>query len=134
MADDSGPTLNVRIDEGGRTMQFGIINDGQLAAGIQVTAEELDRIIGGLVQIRSQMTPPVPETFSPEKSAHYTEATHYEVALNPTADDLILSLRNPGLGWLSFVMPIGRLEEIARHSREAQARVGASNDDTAQQS
>jgi hypothetical protein len=125
VADESGPSLNVRIDEGGRTMQFGIIKDGQLAAGIQVTAEELDRIIGGLAQIRSQMSPPVPETLFPERTTNYAEATHYDVILNPAApDEVILSLRNPGLGWLSFGIPLGRIEEIAHQGREVRARVG----------
>ncbi len=124
MTDQSGPRLELIPAEDGKSMRFAISNDGVLRAGITMSARQLDNLIMGMAQIRGQMEPEVPVKFPADAPTHGAQGTHYHYATDPFSGELILSLRNPGLGWLSFRLNATLLERMLDATRAAVKRLG----------
>jgi hypothetical protein len=113
-------------------MEIGFRNENDdLIVGATLDASTLDKVIAGLAEIRSKMTP-VPEHFPADLPTHTTTNCRYAVGLELRSGETLVSFRNIGLGWLSFRMPQAHLEEIARLGRESRLRLGAFHSDMKQ--
>ncbi len=129
MTDQSGPQLKLILDDDKKTMKFAISNDGVLRSGIVLSAAQLDQLIAGMAQLRAQMEPEVPIKFPEESPTHGAVGTHYHFGTDNYSGELILSLRNPGLGWMSFRLNVTLLERMLGVARTTARRLGLTEAD-----
>jgi len=139
----TGPQLALMLEPDMKSMHLRIGQDGKLLAGIVLGVDHLDGLIQNLEQIRQRMLPvppvtaapeepaltqpvtaqpaapepaspePVPTEFSPD-IAREIKGTHYDSGLSDTGQQLIFSVRDEGLGWLSFRFGARLLERMLR--------------------
>ena len=113
MAKSEHPTM-------GATLKFHLAPDRMMivfnvqggGAGVALTAEQLDNVMGGLAGIRSQMTPEVPQSFDPNMPTHRHNVTRYMFGLDPFSEEFLLSFRSPGFGWLTFPIASAEIEKM----------------------
>ncbi len=122
MADQTGPQLTMTLASDHKTMNLVIADQGKVRAGIVLSAEQLDQIIAGLVRLRGEMKPEVPTEFPERAPPPLLRGTHYHFALEAQSGRLTFSLRNPGLGWLSFRFDGPILERMLGLARAAHSR------------
>lgn len=135
------PQLALMLEPDLRSMHLRIGRDGKLLAGIVLAADNLDGLIENLTQIRERMLPapppqpapqqnslppqePTPTEFSPEL-AREIKGTHYDFGLSDNGQQLIFSVRDEGLGWLSFRFGTRLLERMLRVVNTATKRAGS---------
>jgi hypothetical protein len=111
-----GPQLNLILENDRKQVHLAITGDGKLHAGIVMTAEQLDHTMAGLAQIRSRMLPEVPTELAPGL-AREIKGTHYDFGIDQAAQELIFSLRDPVLGWLSLRFGAKLLERMLKIAR-----------------
>jgi hypothetical protein len=124
----AGPQLALMLEPDLKSMHLRIGRDGKLMAGIVLGADHLDGLIGNLTQIRERMlpTPParpvVPEPPAPPEPApaefsadiaREIKGTHYDFGISDSGQ-LIFSVRDEALGWLSFRFGARLLERMLR--------------------
>jgi len=139
----TGPQLALMLEPDMKSMHLRIGQDGKLLAGIVLGVDHLDGLIQNLEQIRGRMLPappvaaaseepapaqqapaqpaapeaatpePAPTEFSPDV-AREIKGTHYDFGLSDTGQQLIFSVRDEGLGWLSFRFGARLLERMLR--------------------
>jgi len=117
-ADKEAPQLNLILEKDRKQVHLAITGNGKLHAGIVMTADQLDHTIEGLFQIRSRMLPEVPTELAPGLSREI-KGTHYDFGLDTGTQELILSLRDPLLGWLSMRFGAKLLERMLKIARSA---------------
>ncbi len=100
MADPSAPQLNLLLANDRQTMHLTINGDGKLLAGIVLTADQLDRTIVALTALRGNMVPEFPTKLEGTE-ARAIKGTHFDFGIDETSKELIFSLRDRDLGWLS---------------------------------
>jgi hypothetical protein len=133
-----GPQLALMLEPDLKSMHLRIGKDGKLMAGIVLSAEHLEGLIGNLTQIRERMLPaplsqptalepavaksatqepapsePAPIAFSPD-IAREIKGTHYDFGITDKGQQLIFSVRDEALGWLSFRFGARLLERMLR--------------------
>ncbi len=141
LADPSqaGPQLALVLEPDLKSMHLRIGQNGKLMAGIVLSAENLDGLIASLGQVRERMLPapptkagtpwetapaqpvlahpapaaPVQTEFSPG-IAREIKGTHYDFGISDNGQQLIFSVRDEGLGWLSFRFGARLLERMLR--------------------
>jgi hypothetical protein len=121
-----GPQLALMLEPDLKSMHLRIGRDGKLMAGIVFSADQLDGLISNLVQTRERMphAPPVkqalaeaapaeagPTEFSPG-IAHEIKGVRYDFAISDSGQQLIFSVRDESLGWLSFRFDAPLLERM----------------------
>jgi hypothetical protein len=127
------PTLNVRITPNKAIMEINIVReDGDRIAGVTLTADQLDKVMAGLAQVRSQMTPEVPLEFPVGQPTHRHESSNYFFGIDPFSGVPLLSFRSPGFGWLIFGIDEAELQRMVRSLPEAKARLAKPHGDTKQ--
>jgi len=135
-----GPQLALMLEPDLKSMHLRIGKDGKLMAGIVLSAEHLEGLIGNLTQIRARMLPPPPAPLAaPEPVSTSTQSapaqpepaepaptefssdiareikgTHYDFGLGDKGQQLIFSVRDESLGWLSFRFGARLLERMLR--------------------
>jgi hypothetical protein len=122
--DQSGPQLKLILDDHKKSMKFAISNDGVLRSGIVLSAAQLDQLMAGMAQIRAQMEPEIPIKFPEDAPTHGAIGTHYHFGTDNYSGELVMSLRNPGLGWLSFRLNVSLLERMLRVAQATAKRLG----------
>jgi hypothetical protein len=65
-----------------------------------------------LADIRSKMTPEVPQQFPHGQPLHDHRGTNYLFGLDPFEGVALLSFRSPGFGWLSFSLEEVEIERL----------------------
>ena len=117
----AGPQLALVLEPDRKSVHLRIGQDGKLMAGIVLNTENLEGLMENLVQIRERMLPApsikplpastpavlpeAPESVSTEFSpglAREIKGTHYDFAISDNGQQLIFSVRDQGMGWLSF--------------------------------
>jgi hypothetical protein len=79
-------------------------------------ANGVEYLIHALCELRSQMTPPVPDSLKKavELDAPVLEIEHPTAHMGMTyAGELRICVRHPGLGWLAFRLPAQDVEGLA---------------------
>jgi hypothetical protein len=139
----TGPQLALMLEPDLKSMHLRIGRDGKLMAGIVLSADHLEGLIGNLTQIRERMLPapparttppepvaaptapveplrtePAPTEFSPDV-AREIKGTHYDFGISDNGQQLIFSVRDEGLGWLSFRFGTRLLERMLKVVRSA---------------
>ncbi len=127
----AGPQLALMLEPDRKSMHLRIGQDGKLMAGIVLGAENLDGLLASLAQVRERMLPappaqpapaqseplpeppPAPTEFSPG-IARDIKGTHYDFGVSDNGQQLIFSVRDEGLGWLSFRFGARLLERMLR--------------------
>jgi hypothetical protein len=156
MPEQSGPQLSLVLENDRKAMHVAIMRDGKVLSGVVLTAEQVDAAIVGIADVRSRMlpAPPVqlapvetapPEPVPPEPAppepapteffpgqAHEIKGSHYDFGIDENTQQLIFSVRDQGLGWLSFHFGVRLLERMLKVARSAQ-KPDASESDTEQQ-
>lgn len=105
-------TLNLQISPDSATILISVLRPKHKPAGVILTAEQLDNVMAGLADIRSKMTPEVPQSFLPDKPTHRHSATKYIFGLDPFSEQFLLSFRSPGFGWLTFSVAAAEVEKM----------------------
>jgi len=141
-----GPQLALMLEPDLKSMHLRIGRDGKLMAGIVLGAEHLEGLIGNLTQIRERMLPapaakaaapepaaapeaepaspgPAPTEFSSD-IAREIKGTHYDFGLSDNGQQLIFSVRDETLGWLSFRFGARLLERMLRVVNSAKKPAG----------
>jgi hypothetical protein len=133
-----GPQLALVLEPDLKSMHLRIGRDGKLMAGIVLSADHLEGLIGNLTQIRERMLPapparttvpepaatppttaapppaePAPTEFTPG-IAREIKGTHYDFGLSDNGQQLIFSVRDENLGWLSFRFGTRLLERMLK--------------------
>ncbi len=124
VSDKSGPQLKLIVDDDKKNMKFAITNDGKLRSGILLSAAQLSHLMEGMARVRAQMEPAAPIDFPEDAPPAAIDATHYHFGIDDESGALILSMRNPGLGWISFRLTVGVLERMLRVARITAKRPG----------
>jgi hypothetical protein len=119
MTDQSGPHLSLALGDDKKTMKVAIINDGTLRAGIVLSAEQLESLIAGLSQIRGNMDVPPAVSLKEDLPPRDAPNAQFHFATNTESGELVLSLRNPGGGWLSLRLTVRQLERMLGVARKA---------------
>ena len=115
--DQSGPQLKLILDDDKKGMKFAITTDGMMRSGIALSAPQLSHLMEGMARVRAQMDPEVPIAFPKDAPPSGIDATHYHFGIDDESGALIMSMRNPGLGWISFRLTVGVLERMLRVAR-----------------
>jgi hypothetical protein len=138
----AGPQLAMVLENDRKSMHLRIGKDGKLLAGLVLSADQVDGLLSGLAQVRGRMLPellfkPAPaqsapvepaEQAAPEPAptefsaavAHQIKGTHYDFGIDENTQQLIFSVRDQGLGWLSFRFGVRLLERMLKVARSAQ--------------
>lgn len=124
--------LNVQLRPDHATMEFNIVTDHRMLAGVILSAEELDRVMAGLADIRSKMTPEVPVSFQHDKPTHRHDATKYIFGLDPFSEQFLMSFRSPGFGWLTFPVGPAEIEKMYGQLQAHKSRPAAPHSDKKQ--
>lgn len=106
-----------------KSMHIRLGKDRKLLAGIQLDAEQLDGTIAALIEIRSKMQPFVPTNFADAPASRQVKGTHFDFGIDEGSKELILSLRDAGLGWLSLRFTARLLERMLKVARSASPSV-----------
>ena len=122
MTSQTAPQLGVAIEDDKRLMHVQILDGGKLKTGIVFNAVELDVVIARLIDVRAQMQPIVSEAVSEAPPPRNIKGTHFDFGIDGGSRELIFSLRDPGLGWLSLKFGTRLLERMLKIARSA-ARV-----------
>jgi hypothetical protein len=122
MADHPEPQLNLLLDDDKQTMHLTINGDGKLLAGIVLTAEQLDQMIAGLLSIRGDMAPEFPTTLGADDQIRGIKGTHFDFGVDEATRELVFSVRDPGLGWLSQRFGVSLLERMLKVARSFEKR------------
>jgi hypothetical protein len=100
--DETRSHLGVRMDDGkGASLE------------LSLDAEELDELIRHLSALRAQMSDPVPD--SPHSGVHpfiVNPSWRTYPQVHPELPGVGLGLRNPGLGWQMYLLPIKESEAL----------------------
>jgi hypothetical protein len=132
MTESKEATLNIQIGPDKATMAVTVLPPNGQSSGVVFTAEQLDRLMAGLADIRSKMTPPVPEEFPLGKPTHRHRATKYLFGLDPFSQEFLLSFRSPGFGWMTFPIALAAIERMWGQSQELKTRPATPHSDTKQ--
>jgi hypothetical protein len=137
-----GPQLVLMLEPDLKGMHLRIGQNGKLIAGIVMSANHLESLIENMIQVRAKMLPPpveaapvepalveaapaqevsappvqvepAPIEFSPD-AAREIKGTHYDFGLSDNGQQLIFSVRDEDLGWLSFRFGARLLERMLR--------------------
>ncbi len=119
MADGSRPELALLLEENRRQMHITINDDGRLKTGMVLTADQLDGTIAALCRIRSQMLPEIPVNYSPDLPVHEVKGTHFNFDVNVESGELVFTLRDASLGWLSQRFSARLLERMLKIAQSA---------------
>lgn len=145
-AGQAGPQLAMVLENDRKSMHLRIGKDGKLLAGLVLSADQVDGLLSGLAQVRGHMLPellfkpeqgqsapveqavPPTEQAAPEPAptefsaavAHQIKGTHYDFGIDENTHQLIFSVRDQGLGWLSFRFGVRLLERMLKVARSAQ--------------
>jgi len=133
----TGPQLALMLEPDMKSMHLRIGQDGKLLAGIVLNTENLDGLVASLAQVRERMLPappvqavpaqpapvqaepsppeprPAPTEFSPD-IAREIKGTHYDFGVSDNGQQLIFSVRDESLGWLSFRFGARLLERMLK--------------------
>ncbi len=126
MADPSAPQLNLLLANDRQTMHLTINGDGKLLAGIVLTADQLDRTIAALTALRGNMVPEFPTKLEGVKP-RMIKGTHFDFGIDETSKELIFSLRDKDLGWLSQRFGARLLERMLGIARSIETRRSATD-------
>jgi len=117
MADRPAPELTLDLANDRKSMRLALNSDGKIDAGVILNAEQYDQIIAAMMAIRAQMLPEVPTRFPVASATHGMEGTHYHFGYDPHSEQVILSLRNSGLGWISFRFEPDKFQALLDEAR-----------------
>ena len=92
-----------------------IVVDGEPLAHVIFDAPELEELLASLSVIRAQMAEGVPLTIDPGSRMLALVDPVWRHPHRTSPEGKALSLRHPGLGWLTFVFPDLEAEAIARY-------------------
>ena len=112
-----------------KTMAINIVTDQRPIAGVVLSAGELDAVMAGLADIRSKMTPEVPQEFPEGKPTHHHEATRYRFGFDPFSGTFLLSFRSPAFGWMTFPIAPAEVERMYGQMQELKSRPAAPQSD-----
>ena len=112
MADHGEPQLSLLLADDKETMHLTVNGDGKLLAGIVLSADQLDQVIAGLLTMRAHMNPPFPTKLGDGGEARPIKGTHFDFGVDDASRELIFSLRDPELGWLSQRFGVRLLERM----------------------
>jgi hypothetical protein len=141
-----GPQLGMVVENDRKAMHLRIGQDGKLVAGIVLSAEQVEGLMAGLSQVRDRMLPapeakaepapvepapveqatpdPAPTESAPTEFsaavAQQIKGTHYDFGIDANTQQLIFSVRDQTLGWLSFRFGVRLLERMLKVARSAQ--------------
>jgi hypothetical protein len=124
MAGDTDANLKLIMEPGNRLMHITINDGNKLKAGMVLDARQLDGTIGALIALRGQMEPSFPPSISTGTDRRTITGTHYDFAVDESSGELVFSLRDAGLGWLSLQFGARLLERMLRIARTAQESRG----------
>jgi hypothetical protein len=79
--------------------------DGATLGGMGLSAADMDDLIARLARARAAMTDIVPPRLEPGARLQATPASAWQTKRHNNPQGIILALRHPGLGWLSFLLP-----------------------------
>lgn len=79
--------------------------DGATLGGMGLTAADMDDLIARLARARAAMTDIVPPLLEPGARLQATPAPAWHTKHQNDLQGILLALRHPGLGWLSFLLP-----------------------------
>jgi hypothetical protein len=119
MADGVGPELRLLVEDSRQEMHIQIVNNGQLKAGMVMTADQLESTIAALCQIRANMQPEVPINYADTACVQAIKGTHFNFEVDPKSKELVFALRDPSRGWLSLRFGAGLLERMLKIARAA---------------
>jgi hypothetical protein len=114
MADQPEPRLSLILDAGKEVMHLTIHSGEKMLGGIILSAVQLEEAIAGLTRLRSQMTPPLPSSLADGTPVREIKGAAYDFGVDNKTRELIFSLQDKTLGWLSFRFGSQLLERMLR--------------------
>jgi hypothetical protein len=118
MADDDAPQLTLDLAKDRTSMRLALTSKGKIDAGVILNAKQYDAIIAAMMAIRAEMVPEVPKDFPVDSPTHGMHGTHYHFGYDPVGKQIILSLRNSGIGWISFRFEPDKFQDMLDEQRQ----------------
>lgn len=84
-------------------------------------AEHIDALMQVLAQIREEMSPPVAEEPPRLQEVQALHDPRYRTALHEFSGGTVIAFRHPSLGWLPFLLPSSRRQQIAESFQKQEA-------------
>ena len=128
MADQDAPELTLDLAKDKKSMRLAMISKGKIDAGVIVNAKQYDAIIAAMMAIRAQMVPEVPTDFPIDSPTHGMHGTHYHFGYDPEGKQIVLSIRNSGVGWISFRFEPDKFQDMLDEARQMWGLDGQSGD------
>jgi hypothetical protein len=117
MADDDAPQLTLDLAKDRKSMRLALTSKGKIDAGVILNAEQYDAIIAAMMAMRANMLPEVPVDFPMDRPTHGMTGTHYHFGYDPEGKQIVLSLRNSGVGWISFRFEPDKFQDMLDEQR-----------------
>lgn len=92
--------------------------EGEPLGHIELDAATLEGFIHKLGEVRAQMVEEVTPSLDPGSRVNAVPDPAWRIPNDPAEDTRLLALRHPGLGWVSFLLPIEKSKEIGRWLQE----------------
>lgn len=112
MADQPEPRLSLILDPGKEVMHLTIHSGETMLGGIVLSAVQIEEAIAGLTRLRGQMTPPMPNSLADGTPVRALKGAAYDFGVDDKTRELIFSLQDKSLGWLSVRFGVRLLERM----------------------
>jgi hypothetical protein len=80
---------------------------------LNLSAEEVERLIRELAKFRKTMVPEVPR--KPADGTYEDSEVDPILGVQPVVDHKALMVRHPGIGWLLFLLPENEAQKLGQH-------------------
>jgi len=117
MADDDAPQLTLDLAKDRKSMRLALTSKGRIDAEVILNAEQYDAIIAAMMAIRAKMVPEVPTSYPIGSPTHGMTGTHYHFGYDPEGRQIVLSIRNSGVGWISFRFEPDKFQDMLDEAR-----------------
>ena len=112
MTDQSAAQIGLILDPNLADMHLTIKKGEKVMAGIVLSADQLDDTIAGLIQVRNRMVPAFPSKLENGTPVRDIKGLHYDFQLDAEKQELIFSVEDKTLSWLSFRFGVRLLERM----------------------
>jgi hypothetical protein len=99
--------MNVKLSDDKNYVTLGLVDQGKPANQVTIQADELSLMIAKLAEARAVMSAPISR--EPPQNCRELAAIdpiwRTNPPLHPDVNGVLLRLRHPGFGWLTFILP-----------------------------
>lgn len=108
-------TTQISLNADRTAVLMEVLADEEIVGSVELPAPEADELIKALASDRARLRDKVPPSLDPNARLNASPRPAVRIDNYVTQDlaGIVLSLRHPGLGWISFLMPNDQALDLA---------------------